>query len=229
MKHTETFYLFNFSSMYPFLLLSRENFIFPLFWEQSQGNPCIIDYSLPDFSRIDALNQEEVIRHNAEFLSENHAQWWLWWYLENRSHILSGTHILAEWRVYHLGIDVLFPVGTKLHTPLDGEIIEKWYEPGKGNYGWYIIMKYTCNANNFFVLYGHLSERSFLSKEKFHKGEIFAELGSREENGDWFPHLHMQVFTGKDFETWKMKWYCTLEDIPNMRNICPDPTFLIRY
>lgn len=215
--------------MYPFSLLSRITEIFPLFWNRIFETPCRVDYSIREFTMINSLDQDAVMCYNSELLLRNHAEWWMWWYLENRSHILAWTHILDEGRIYHLGIDILFPTGTSLYNPLDWEVYEKGYESGKGNYGGYMIIRYSLEASSFFVLYGHLSEDSFPQKDRLLAWEQFATLGSREENGDWFPHLHMQVFTGRDFEKWKMKGYCTLEDIPHMRSICPDPTFLIRY
>lgn len=215
--------------MYPYSLLEKHLDIFPLFGPLENETPCIIDYSLPDFLSVNPRNMNNMIAYNKHILSNASASWGIGGYLEDRSHILTGTHIRAEWRIYHLGIDILFPADTKLYNPLDGEVYEKWYEPGDGNYWGYIIIKYSLLSGFFYALYWHLSEPSITSKTHIRKWETFAQLWKPHENGNWFPHLHLQAFTGKDIEVWKDKWYCKLEDIGKIRYYCPDPSFLLRY
>jgi peptidoglycan LD-endopeptidase LytH len=61
--------------------------------------------------------------------------------------------------------------------------------------------------SSFFALYGHLSHTSITHTQDamIDAGEQFAKLGQRSENGNWFEHLHLQVFTGTDIEKWKNK------------------------
>ena len=49
---------------------------------------------------------------------------------------------MDEGRVYHLGIDIIAPADTPILSPLDGEVIESTIEPGKANYGGYVIVRY---------------------------------------------------------------------------------------
>jgi hypothetical protein len=121
--------------MYPYSLQDNNLEIFPIFWTQSSGIPVILDYSISEFQKIDPRDMEDMNRYNQKLLADNNASWSLGWYLEDRSHILTGTHIQKEWRIFHLGIDVLFPTGTHLYSPLDWVVHEKWYEPWDGNYG----------------------------------------------------------------------------------------------
>ncbi len=215
--------------MYPYPLLNKNITLFPIFWSVSSGKSTVVDYSCPDFLKVDSRNMRAMDAYNTQLLQESSASWALWGYLEDRSHILTGTHIREEWRVYHLGVDVLFPSGTSLYNPLDGEIYESWYEPGDGNYGGYIIIKYTFGKDYFYALFWHLSPSSITKKLSLKQGEIFAHLWEPQENGNWFPHLHLQIFTGKDIDIWKNRGYCSAVDVPQMRYICPDPHFLIRY
>ncbi|MDD2917242.1 MAG: peptidoglycan DD-metalloendopeptidase family protein [Candidatus Gracilibacteria bacterium] len=215
--------------MYPYSLQENSFPIFPIFGYQSRGTPLTLDYSVPEFQNIDPRNMENMNRYNQELLMNNNASWSLGGYLEDRSHILNGTHIQKEGRIYHLGIDILFPAGTSLYNPLDGAIYERGYESGDGNYGGYIIMRYSVSGSEFYGLYGHLSVDSITGRDFIKKGEKFAELGEASENGNWFPHLHLQVFTGKDLDIWKSKGYCKGEDIARMKYFCPDPSFLLRY
>ncbi len=215
--------------MYPYPLLSNSCIISPIFWDVSASTPAIIDYSIEEFRDIDSRDQDAVESYNRHYLESRGSSWALWGYLEDRSHILRGTHIAQEWRIYHLGVDVIFPAGTTLYAPLDARVYEKWYEPWDGNYWGYIILEHTVWWVSFYALYGHLSYDSITRDESVDRGQEFARLGQRSENGNWFEHLHLQVFTGRDVEKWKDKWYCSLADLPTIKNHCPDPSFLIRY
>lgn len=216
--------------MYPYFLWDISRKIAPIFGVESIWHPCIIDYSLPAFQKLNPRDQGAVEQYNNALMKSTHTKWALGWYLEDRSYILTDTHIKKEGRIYHLGVDIIFHAGTMLYSPLAWIVYERWYEEGDGNYGWYIIIEYpTIWNNSFFVLYGHLSYQSISQKIKIGLGEWFACLGTKEENGNWFEHLHMQVFTGKDIEKWKSKWYCSLNDMKSIKYYCPDPSFLIRY
>ncbi len=215
--------------MYPYSLQKNNLEIFPIFWNQSSWMPVILDYSIPEFQKIDPRNMVDMNHYNQKLLTDNNASWSLGWYLEDRSYILTGTHIKKEWRIFHLGIDILFWAGTNLYSPLDGIVYEKWYEPGDGNYGGYIIIKYSVLGSEFYALYGHLSLSSIIESQFVKRWEIFGKLWESNENGNWFPHLHLQVFTGRDLDIWKSKGYCKLEDIAQIKYFCPDPSFLLRY
>lgn len=216
--------------MYLYSLQNNALEIFPIFGNQSSGSPVILDYSIPEFQKVDPRDMEEMNHYNQRLLADNSASWSLGWYLEDRSYILTGTHIQKEWRIFHLGIDILFPAGTSLYNPLDGIIYERWYESGDGNYWGYVIMKYSVFGSEFYALYGHLAVSSITSETDFvKKWEIFAKLWESTENGNWFPHLHLQVFTGKELDKWKSKGYCKQGDIAQMKYFCPDPSFLLRY
>lgn len=215
--------------MYPILLLSKEINIFPILGNQTNGNPAFLDYSIQEFTSINPRNQDEIEIYNKSLLVKQNSSWAIGGYLEDRSHILIGTHIREEWRIFHLWVDIIFPAGTKLHSPLDGKIYEKWYEPWDGNYWGYIIIEHCINDSSFFILYGHLSYNSITNKEIITGWEQFATLGGKSENGNWFEHLHLQVFTGKDLEKWKNKGYCSANDLLVIRNYCPDPMFIFRY
>jgi hypothetical protein len=166
---------------------------------------------------------------NNQVLIKNNKKWWIAWYLEDRSYRLKWTHLINEWRVYHLGIDIIAPAGTTISNPLYGTVVESTVESGKAGYGGYVIIKYTHHWLSFFVLFGHLDPMTLHSVGSIKAWENIGNIWSDKVNGGWTSHLHMQTFTGKDLNIWKMKGYCTLEDIPKMWWICPDPSFLIRY
>ena len=215
--------------MYPYSLLSADIELFPIFGSESRTSPAIIDYSIPEFCKIDPRSMQAMNKYNEKLLESAGAQWGLGWYLEDRSHILTGTHIREEGRIYHLGVDILFDAGAYIYSPLDGTVYERGYEPGEGNYGGYIIMEYHVWDSVFYALYGHLSVSSITEETMVKRGERLAQLGESHENGNWFPHLHLQVFTGVDLDIWKSRGYCSASDALRMEKICPNPLFLVRY
>ena len=139
--------------------------------------------------------------------------------------------MVAENRIYHLGVDVTGPLGTDVYAPLPGEVVQSYYEEGDGNYGALIVLKHNINDCTFYSLYGHLN-RSILPKvgTKVNKGEKFAKIGDFNENGNWFHHVHLQVFTEKGYnDGWVSKGYCSGKDLPRISKLCPNPIFLLRF
>jgi 4-aminobutyrate aminotransferase-like enzyme len=136
-----------------------------------------------------------------------------------------------ERRTVHLGIDLFVPAGSKVHAPLDGVVHTIADNQAPLDYGPVVILLHAIDRKRkFFTLYGHLS-RAAIEKlsvgQRIAKGEIFASIGTIEENGGWPPHLHFQIIADllerdKDFpgvaaaserEIWKA--------------ICPDPNQLL--
>ena len=229
LKRISAYFIYNFSNMYPYPLLQKNITIFPIFGEQTQWDPYIFDYSNEDFLSVDPRNMDDMNNYNREHLKNSGKIWWLGWYLENRSHILKGTHIQQQGRIYHLGVDITPTEALSLFNPLHWEVYERGYEEWDGNYGWYMIIRYALWWTVFYALYGHLSYESLNTKSIIPQGESIGKLGNTSENGNWFVHLHLQIFTGEEMDTWKNRGYCWVEDVPNMKYICPDPNFLIRY
>lgn len=213
---------------YPFNLLVSDLEIHPII-DTHLWLPFLFDYTDQIFWTLPIRDTAYMQKWNEEILRLNKKQWWIAWYLEDRSLRLAWTHLVSSGRTYHIWIDIIAAAGVELHSPLDGEIIESSYEEGKANYGWYIVVAYTLMESTFYVLFWHLDPKTSRRVGSVKKGEVFGTIWSAEVNGDWTTHTHMQVFTGKEFETWKSKGYCTLEDMKTIQQICPDPSFLLRY
>ena len=59
-----------------------------------------------------------------------------------------------------------------------------------------IVLKHKVNGDFIFALHGHLSVQDLEKNcvgDILNRGEVFASVGTREENGGWPPHLHYQV------------------------------------
>ncbi|MDR0423839.1 MAG: peptidoglycan DD-metalloendopeptidase family protein [Rickettsiales bacterium] len=198
--------------------------IFPLFGDEIKGD---LHYNFinKEYTSLESATREIFDEIEADGKEIGYAG-----YLENRSKSLIQTYIYKESRVIHLGIDLFVPTDTNLYAPLDGEVVISEIEKQDGGYGGFVVMKHNINNVVFYTLYGHL-KRDYLPKLNSYlkKGDKFASIGNIEENGRWAPHLHLQVFTEKGFgDEWLRKGYCTVEQVGDMYDICPNPFFLVK-
>lgn len=104
-------------------------------------------------------------------------------------------------RNIHVGIDIGGPVNTPIYAFTDGKILHYGYNPAKGDYGNTIVTEHEFqdekkNTLKLYALYGHMGASSIKDRrvgEVVRKGERIGCMGSREENGDWPPHVHFQL------------------------------------
>lgn len=68
--------------------------------------------------------------------------------------------------------------------------------PEKFDYGHVIVTRHEIDNTTVYALHGHLSASSFKGRkigQQVKKGEVLGWMGSKTENGDWFPHVHFQL------------------------------------
>ncbi len=112
----------------------------------------------------------------------------------------AGRAATDERRTIHLGVDLTLPAGSPLYAPLDG-VVHGAEDGGRFDYGPVVVLRHEAAGDpplTFFTLYGHL-DRASLARltigQTIRAGERFAALGAPPENGDWWPHVHVQVIT----------------------------------
>ena len=159
-------------------------------------------------------------------------RWGISPYLEHRETLLSDCpQMVAEKRFFHLGLDVIVPLGTPLHTPLNAKVEQSGYESGEGNYGGYVLLRHESpHFDTFFSLYGHLCKDCLPAVGRsFSAGERFAQIGDFHENGNWFYHTHIQVIPQKGLERgYISKGYCAEADLAQINDLCPSPVPLFK-
>ncbi|MDD9301973.1 MAG: peptidoglycan DD-metalloendopeptidase family protein [Desulfobacter sp.] len=217
---------------YPYIAYSDKIDIQPVFKGLS-NDPFIVDLSCGSwvFDEVNILDQK-AFQSWLDRKMKDRFSWGLASYMEDRRAVLASyPQMQAEQRFYHLGLDLIVPLGTPLHAPLDGVVQESAYEQGEGNYGGNVLICHESPAfDRFYSLYGHLNrERLPAPGTRLKAGDVFAWIGDFHENGNWFYHTHLQVFTQKGYDQgWVSKGYCAAEDIPKMDSICPSPLLLFR-
>ncbi len=110
----------------------------------------------------------------------------------------------------HNAVDFFAPQGSDLIAPADG-IVEKI---GLNNYGYsYLILKHD---NNFYTVYGHLSDIKVTKGQKIKQGELIGLTGGTPgtKGAGYFttgPHLHFEIFKDNKFRD-------PLKYLPNIIN-----------
>jgi 4-aminobutyrate aminotransferase-like enzyme/Ser/Thr protein kinase RdoA (MazF antagonist) len=136
----------------------------------------------------------------------------------------------AERRTVHIGLDLFAEAGTAIHAPLAGTVVGFSNNVTPLDYGPVIVLRHELDGVEFYTLYGHLSLESLRNKkigQVIQAGESFAILGDAPINGDWPPHLHLQILVD-DLNL--------LTDFPGVaypnerevfRALCPDPNLIL--
>jgi hypothetical protein len=217
---------------YPYIAYSKNIDIQPVF-KNLTGDPLIIDMSVdsPLFDTIDVRDQKGFQKYLDKMMKDQFT-WGVSSYLENRETVLSQCpQMVEEQRFYHLGLDIIVPLDTPLHAPLDATVMESGYEEGEGNYGGHVLLIHESPYfETFYSFYGHLNrERLPVIDTKVKAGESFAYIGNFHENGNWFYHTHLQAITQKGLDQgYISKGYCSAKDLAVMDLLCPSPLSLFK-
>jgi 4-aminobutyrate aminotransferase-like enzyme/Ser/Thr protein kinase RdoA (MazF antagonist) len=109
----------------------------------------------------------------------------------------AGGSPTAERRTVHLGIDLSVPPGSPVSAPLDGTVHTVADNTAPKDYGPVVILRHeAASGEEFFTLYGHLDPESVAALapgKALRAGDPFATVGAPPANGDWWPHVHVQI------------------------------------
>lgn len=142
-----------------------------------------------------------------------------------------GIHPTAEHRTIHLGIDLFVVAGSPVYAPLDGVVHCIANNDTRLDYGPLLILQHrTDDGQEFFTLYGHLSEEHLTTLQigqAIQRGQCIASIGVPPTNGDWTPHLHFQIivdlldldhdFPGVAYASQRAVW----------KGLSPDPNLIL--
>jgi murein DD-endopeptidase MepM/ murein hydrolase activator NlpD len=109
--------------------------------------------------------------------------------------VSSGYSIAARfgqvgiWARYHTGLDFSAPIGTPLHAPASGVVINAGSGPASGWAGNYVAIRY---PNGTQTLMAHMSSVSVNVGQTVSACEIVGRIGM---TGRTFgPHVHLEVY-----------------------------------
>ncbi len=153
-------------------------------------------------------------------------------YLEDRVVYRRSSHYAGqEPRSLHLGLDLWTDAGTPVYAPLPGTVHSMADNAGFGNYGPTVIIEHQLDGLTFYTLYGHLSQDSLARisvGQSVAAGAVVGEIGPYPENGDWPPHLHLQLITDRlDREQSDYAGVVAPAQRSDYATRCPDPRALL--
>ncbi len=136
----------------------------------------------------------------------------------------------AERRTIHIGLDLFAEAGTAIHAPLAGTIASFSNNTDPLDYGSVIVLRHELDGVSFYTLYGHLSLESLQNKkigQVIQAGEMFATLGDAPINGDWPPHLHLQILVDDLNLLTDFPGVAYPNDCDVFKALCPDPNLIL--
>lgn len=140
-----------------------------------------------------------------------------------------------EWRTVHLGLDIFLPAGTAVFAPLDGVVHSFADNAAPFDYGPCIVLEHCVEDDQgplrFHTLYGHLSRESLVglvAGAAVRRGQRLATLGDFPVNGNWPPHLHLQIVLDMLGASGDFIGSCRPSERPLWLSLCPDPNLLAR-
>ncbi len=140
-----------------------------------------------------------------------------------------------EWRTVHLGLDIFLPAGTPVYAPLAGVVHSFADNAAPFDYGPCIVLEHQVEDDRgplrFHTLYGHLSRESLAGLAvgaAVGQGQLLATLGDFPVNGNWPPHLHLQVIVDMLDGAGDFIGSCRPSERSLWLSLCPDPNLVAR-
>ena len=209
-----------FTDIFPFNLNEEKHFILDLSVDNQEL------YSI-DLTSVEALQ-----KYISDGLQKTEATFAIGGYNEDRLIYRKSAHFGEgeDARSIHLGTDVWLAAHTKIAAPIEGKIHSFKNNDTYGDYGPTLILEHCINHTTFYTLYGHLSVQSLEGKsvgQVIPQGEVFAELGKENENGNWPTHLHFQIIADMKDCKGDFPGVSNLADRDNHLICCPNPNLIL--
>lgn len=137
-----------------------------------------------------------------------------------------------ERRTVHLGVDLFAVAGTAVRAPLDGRVVSIRDNEERLDYGPTVILEHDSPHGPFWTLYGHLERASVAELavgDRIEAGRSFVRIGPFPENGDWPPHLHVQVLLDRMGHAGTFPGVAAPRERSVWMSFCPDPTPLTGF
>lgn len=114
-------------------------------------------------------------------------------FLEDRSFIWKDHYNAREKFFIHEGLDFNVPVKTEVSLFEDGKVVEIMRDTAMHG-GWGNAAVFWMPRIEKYSIYAHLDEELIISLGKeYKKGQPIGVVGGPEQNGHYFPHLHIQI------------------------------------
>ena len=119
-------------------------------------------------------------------------------------------------------------------TPLSGDVIHAvpCEALGGGWGGWFVLRADTPRCGASYLLFGHLAHRGLPRQgERLTEGSLAGVIGAPDENGGWYPHLHLQALSAAAWDAVQHAPDTLLDGYAcaaaNLDRLFPDPAPLV--
>lgn len=188
-----------------------------------------------ELERLDLTNPKAMESYIENYCQQQGATIAYGGYLEVRNLYKRSGHFNQEdpntERNIHLGVDFWAGAGTAVVAPLSGILHSFQDNKGMGDYGPTIIIEHELEGEQFYTLYGHLNRASLEGitvGQRINAGQVFAQLGTAEVNGDYAPHLHFQIIRDLQGKQGDYPGVCSQQGLAFYQQNCPNPALLLQ-
>lgn len=133
-------------------------------------------------------------------------------------------------RSLHLGTDIWGQVDTPIYAFLGGMVHSFAFNNKDKDYGATLILSHQLEAVSFYTLYGHIALKDIAHLQSgtyVNRGNTIGHIGPPEENGNWPPHLHIQLITDLELYEGDYPGVCSQEDAEKYLYNCPNPELIL--
>jgi len=146
-----------------------------------------LDSESRNVSEIDFTDPNEFEKWLKQVHEQKNVNYSYGGFLEDRSNIWRNHYMKDSGDFIHLGVDYNVPAGTSVHLVCDGELVHKMKDTRWGGWGGRLLWK--LKDSPFYLAVGHLTDM----REASYAGQIAGRVANPNENGYWYPHVHVQL------------------------------------
>jgi len=148
---------------------------------------------------LDAIAATEIVE---EVQRARGAEWSFGGYLEDRRNLLAGSYLDATGNYLHLGVDFHVPEGTPVVPGVSVKVLLV-DDDGDHDGGWgprVFVRRASNEGDDLVAVFAHLRAPRCLPGDVLGPADVLAEIGGPPFNGNWHPHLHLQLLGHSTFE-----------------------------
>jgi murein DD-endopeptidase MepM/ murein hydrolase activator NlpD len=152
-------------------------------------------------------------------------------YLEERRWLLAGAYLEAAKKFLHLGVDFHVPQGTPVvaGAPATVLLVDDDRDPDGGWGPRVLLRRRSQPGDDMVAVFAHLQVPRCHPGDELGPADVLAEVGGPPANGNWHPHLHLQLLRFSTYEGIFVAHSCDLDGYGDparkdeLARLFPDP------